>query len=169
MKKVILGLLALVFTAQAYSQIIKTEELSEVVVVATNYKYLNNVDSWETASIPVELLQRKVAGFNLKDSEYYDDDYDLYHISFFIPQGKILAAYDKDGKILRTIERYNNIKLPMAVKESIADKYPKWIITKDAYLVNYTDSKGAKKTYKLKLENGGETIRIKIDEYGNFL
>lgn len=169
MKKVILGLLAFGLTAQAYSQIIKTEELSEVVVVATNYKYLNNVDSWESASVPVELLHRKVAGFNLKDSEFYDDDYDLYHISFYIPEGKILAAYDKDGKILRTIERYNNVNLPPAVKESILDRYPNWTVTKDAYLVNYSDGKGANKTYKLKLENGKETIRIKIDEYGNFL
>ncbi|NNL08356.1 MAG: nicotinate-nucleotide adenylyltransferase, partial [Croceitalea sp.] len=59
-----------------YSQIIKTEELSEVVVYATNYKYLNDLNSQEVASIPVEMLQRKVAAFDIKSTDYYQDDYD---------------------------------------------------------------------------------------------
>ena len=50
-----------------------------------------------------------------------------------------------------------------------ADRFPGWTITKDVYLVNYHQKKGANKTYKLKLENGDETLRVKIDQMGNFL
>ncbi len=169
MKKVLLGLLAIGLTTQMYSQIIKTEQLSEVTVYATNYKYLNNVDTQEAASIPVEMLQRKVASFNVKESEFYQDDYDLYQVNFFIPEGKILAAYDKDGKLIRTAERFKNVNLPTAVKKSVYDRFPEWTITKDLYVVNYHDSKGASKKYKLKLENGDKTLRVKVDEMGNFL
>tara|TARA_R110002050_G_scaffold286468_3_gene436953 strand:- start:34639 stop:35148 length:510 start_codon:yes stop_codon:yes gene_type:complete len=169
MKKVLFGLLALGLTTQSYSQIIKTEELSEVVVVATNFKYLNDVNSEEVASIPVELLQRKVAAYDVKDSEFYQDEYGVYNITFYIPQGKILAEYNGEGKIVRTIERFKDINLPMSVKKAVLDKYPKWTITKDIYMVSYTDNSGSKKTYKLKLENGGETIRVKTDGNGNFL
>jgi len=169
MIKVIFGLLFLGLTTQAYSQIVKTEELSEVSVYATNYKYLNNVDTEEEASIPVEMLRRKVASFNINDSEFYQDDYDLYKIDFFIPEGKILAAYDKDGKLIRTAEKFKNINLPKAVKESILDRFPEWTITKDIYIVHYIDTKGASKKYKLKLENGNQTLRVKTDEKGNFL
>ncbi len=70
MKKVLFGLLAIGLTTQAYSQIVKTEELSEVTVVATNYKYLNSVNSEEVASIPVEMLERKVAAFDYKSSDF---------------------------------------------------------------------------------------------------
>ena len=56
MKKIIFGFLALGLTAQVSAQIIKTEELSEVTVVATNYKYLNNANSQEVASVPVQML-----------------------------------------------------------------------------------------------------------------
>ena len=49
------------------------------------------------------------------------------------------------------------------------DRYPKWTITKDVYRVNYNDKKGSEKTYKLKLENGGEVIRVKVDENGTIL
>ena len=64
MKKVLFGLLFLGLTTQAYSQIVETQELSEVTVVATNYKYLNSVNSEEVASVPVEMLERKVAAFD---------------------------------------------------------------------------------------------------------
>ncbi len=165
----LLGLLTIGLTIPMYAQITKTEELSEVTVYATNYKYLQNVNSEEVASVPVEMLERKVAAFNVKDSEYYQDDYDFYEINFFIPEGTILAAYDKDGKLLHTAERFKNVNLPMAVKEAVLERFPNWMITKDIYLVNYKDGRGAKKTYKLKLENGKETLRVKLNEKGEFL
>ncbi len=169
MKKVLFGLLAIGLTSQVYSQIVKTEELSEVIVYATNYKYLKNVDTQEAASVPVEMLQRKVASFNVEDSGFYQDDYGLYNVNFFIPEGNILAAYDKDGKLVRTAERFKNINLPRTVQEAILDSYPKWTITKDIYLVNYHDATGVNKKYKLKLENGDKTLRVKMDEKGHFL
>ena len=131
MKKIVLGLLALGLTTQVSAQIIKTEELSEVTVVATNYKYLNNVNSEEVASIPVKMLERKVASYDIKNSDFYQDDYDLYNITFFIPEGKILAAYDKDGKLIRTVERFKDINVPLAVKNAVLDRFPEWKISKD--------------------------------------
>lgn len=169
MKKVIFGLLTLGLTTQISAQIIKTEELSEVIVMAMNYKYLNDVKTGEVASIPVEMLERKVAAFDVKNSDFYQDDYDLYNITFFIPEGKILAAYDQEGKLIRTAEKFKNINLPAAVKASILERFPEWTITKDIYLVSYQESKGATKRYKLKLENGDKALRVKLDEMGNFL
>ncbi|SHJ87681.1 nicotinate-nucleotide adenylyltransferase [Maribacter aquivivus] len=169
MKKVLLGLLAIGFTGQVFSQIIKTEQLSEVTVFATNYKYLSDMNTKEEVSIPVELLQRKVAAFDVKESEFYQDDYDTYQINFFIPEGTILAAYDADGKLVRTAERFKNVNLPKAVRESVYKRFPGWTITKDIYLVNYQEAKGANKKYKLKLENGEKVVRVKVDEMGNFL
>ncbi|MCO5725157.1 nicotinate-nucleotide adenylyltransferase [Robiginitalea marina] len=169
MKNFILGLLILGLTSPIMAQVIKTEELSEVVLYATNYKYLNSVASEEPAAIPVEMLERKVAAFNLEDSDYYQDDYDFYQIRFFIPDGKILAAYDKDGKILRTIEKFKNVKLPESVSNAVLDRFPGWTVSEDTYLVKYHQTKGVEKSYKLTLENGDKKIRIKLDDKGNFL
>jgi len=47
-----------------------TEELSEVIVYAPNYKYLNNIDTEEEASIPVEMLRRKVAACDMDGMDY---------------------------------------------------------------------------------------------------
>jgi hypothetical protein len=168
MKKFILSLLVIGLTSHVYSQITKVEELSEVVVTAVNYKYLNQTDNKE-AAVPVQMLQRKVAAYDVTTKDYYQDDYDYYTVEFYIPDGKIVAAYDPDGKILRTIEKFNNIKLPTAVSEALLDRFPNWTVASDVYRVTYTEKKGAKKVYKLKLENGDKEMMIKMNEDGEFL
>ena len=168
MKKLLFGLIILGLTIQTHAQITKVEKLSEVVIAATNYKYLTNVGI-ENASAPVTKLEHKVASFDLKSSEIYNDEYDEYTVSFHIPAGKILAAYDRDGNLLRTIERFTNIVLPREVIESVAMTYPNWSIDKNVYLVNYHENTSITKKYKIILKNGDETLRIKCDAVGNFL
>ena len=168
MKKVILGLLVLGLTTQSYAQIVQVEELSEVIVTAVNYKYLNAADSKDIA-VPVKLLQRKAAAYDVKASDLYDDDYDYYTVSFFIPEGKIVAVYDDEGKILKTIEKFKDIRLPDAVGAALIERFPNWTVVDDVYIVKYSDKKGANKTYKLKLENGDKRMKVKVDETGAFL
>ncbi len=168
MKKFIVGLLVLGLTSPLLAQVPKVEELSEVVVTAVNYKYLNATDSKEVA-IPVQMLERKVAAFNLEDAEFYQDDSDFYYVSFYIPEGKIVAAYNPEGEVLRTIERFEDVKLPTAVRNAVAERFPNWTIVNDVYRVTYNQNKGANKSYKIKLKNGDKVMRVKIDDTGEFL
>jgi len=168
MKKFIVGLFVIGLTSQVFSQITKVEELSEVVVTAVNYKYLNDLDNKE-AAIPVQMLERKAAAYDLREADFYQDDYGIYYVSFFIPEGKLVAAYNGEGEIIRTIERFDDVKLPTAVRNAVATRFPKWKIVKDVYRVTYNQNTGANKTYKLKLENGNKTMRVKVDDTGEFL
>jgi len=149
-----------------YAQDIK---LPEVVISAVNYKYLNTVNS-EDIDPDVQRLEQEVAFYNLKDSDLYEDDYDSYMIEFYIPDGKIVAAYDADGNILRTIEKYESVKLPKDVRDAVFNRFPNWTLDKDAYHVTYNSSNNkAKKVYKIKLRNGNEVVRLKVDAEGNFM
>lgn len=168
MKKLIFGLVILGLTIQTYAQEVKTEKLSEVVISATNYKYLNKT-GLENASVPVSLLEQKVAGYDIKNADFYNDEYDSYIVSFYIPEGSILAAYDKDGTILRTVERFTDVTLPSEVYTSVAKQYPNWRFEKDVYLVNYYDSGNITKKYKITLVNGDKRIKVKCDAEGNML
>ncbi|MBT8321304.1 MAG: nicotinate-nucleotide adenylyltransferase [Eudoraea sp.] len=168
MKKFIVGLFVLGLASPLFSQVVKTEELSEVVVMAVNYKYLNQVDNTE-AAIPVKMLERKAAAYDVTAQDFYQDDFEFYTVSFYIPDGKLVAVYDSEGKIIRTIEKFNNVNLPNAVKKAVLKRYPNWSIVKDVYRVSYAETKGAKKTYKLKLKNGDKVLRIKMNEDGEFL
>jgi hypothetical protein len=168
MKKLLIGLLALGLTTQFYAQVIEDGMLPEVLVRATNYKYLNAVDNTE-AAVPVQLLEKMVAQFDIKSSEFYEDGSDFYRVYFYIPEGKIVAAYDRDGKILYTIERFKNVALPNSVTDAIGEKFPGWKISKDIYRVSYTQDEGAIRRYKVVLDNGVEKVRVKVDENGTFL
>lgn len=144
------------------------KELPEIIVTAVKYKYLSAVTNKELPQ-PVRLLERRAAEFNIKNSEYYDDDYDEYSISFYIPQGYILATYDKDGKILRTAEKYKDVALPKTVAQAVANRFPGWSVSEDTYLVTFHEANGAVKTWKILLKNGDRRLRVKINEQGEFL
>jgi hypothetical protein len=165
MKKIMYLLVLVGFVIQMNAQEIK---LPEVIISAVNYKYLNAVNT-EDSDPSVARLEQEVAFYNIKDSDLYEDEYDTYMIEFYIPDGRIVAAYDKDGNILRTIEKFKSVKLPKDVRDAVFTRFPNWTLDKDAYFVNFENNKDAKKVYKIKLRNGNEVMRIKIDAEGNFM
>lgn len=165
MKKLLTGLIILGLTIQAFAQI---TELPEVTLRATNYKYLKSVDNLDVDA-KVKFLEREVAKFDLTQSEYYSDEYDSYKVYFYIPDGQIVAAYDRDGNLLRTIEKYKDLKLPKKVLSSVYEQYPGWVLYKDVYKVSYHYQDGTKHVYKLRLEDGDQKVRVKTDKEGNFI
>ena len=165
MKKLIFSLMAFGFVYQMYAQDIK---LPEVIISAVNYKYLNAV-STEDSDPSVTRLEQEVAFYNVKESDLYEDDYDTYMIEFYIPDGRIVAAYNSNGELLRTIEKFKSVKLPKDVRDAVFTRFPNWTLDKDVYYVNYDVNKDVKKVYKIKLRNENEVLRIKIDAEGNFM
>lgn len=145
------------------------ETLPPVTVTSLNYKYLKSVAD-PNAAQKVNLLERKAATYNVKESDYYEDEFEQYYVSFYLPKGQVLATYDKNGKVLRTAERFSNVVLPTMVRTAVTETYPEWTIAKDVYLVNYhAESNHLSKVYKMVLENGDKRKRVKTDEKGNFL
>jgi uncharacterized protein YuzE len=152
----------------ATGALIAQEELAEVVVKAANYRYLNAVDNTEVPA-PIRNLQEEVASYDTTGKELYVDEDQTYNAAFEIPEGKILVAYDEHGNILKTVERFRNIRLPKDVRNTLADRYIGWSVVKDLYLINYSQELGAKKVYDIKLKNNNETVRVKLDENGKVL
>ncbi|HSP12857.1 MAG TPA: PepSY-like domain-containing protein [Salegentibacter sp.] len=165
MKKFLILLFVFGFFFQSFGQI---TELPEIELVAVNYKYLDAAGN-EDAALPVKQLQQQVAEYDVRKADFYSDEYDLYTVNFFIPEGKILASYDKDGNLLRTAEKFKNVALPQVVREAVAKRFPNWNMTEDVYLVNFHDTDKVTKRYKILLENADKRMRIKTDEKGNFI
>ena len=165
LKLVLLSCIVLAFiNIHAYAQ-----ELPTVTVKSLNYKYIRSVYDTNAAQ-PVKLLERRAASYDIKSDEFYEEDYENYFISFYLPRGQVLATYDQDGKLLRTAERFKNVALPPVVRQSVVRRYPEWSIKKDIYVVNYNGEwDKVKKVYKVILENGDKRIRVKTDEQGEFI
>ena len=74
------------------------ETLLELKITDQNYKYLDAVQNTPFPKTE-EILERYVDAYDLNNSEYYEDEYEKYFISIYIPVGKILDIYGKDGNI----------------------------------------------------------------------
>lgn len=143
--------------------------LPEVSIVASSYKYLNAVDNKEKA-LPIRMLESRAATYDVKKSEFYDNDDDGYYVSFSIPNGKILATYDKDGKLQRTEEKFKNTKLPVAVMRKISQLFPDWHTAEDFYIVNYYRQKdNPEKLFIVVMVKGYEHIKITLNDNGFLL
>ncbi len=166
MKKLLIGLLALGLTTQfMFSQEIELAEVS----LDVNFEYYDAVSS-KVVSVPVKMLEKEAAFYNLKASSIYNSEFETFEVSFVIPEGRIVAEYAKDGKIIRTIERFKNIELPRSIVDEVAERYPDWTIAEDAYKVDYYgESEIAKKQYKLKLEKDKSRKTIKFNGEGEIL
>jgi hypothetical protein len=158
----ILGIFSAGFTIQSNAQ-----ELPAVTVLARNYKYLKSTDA--QAAQPVRLLEHKAAAYDVKNSEYYEDDFDTYSIRFFLPSGYLLATYDSTGKLLSTAERFRDVALPQPVRSAVTKRFPGWAISKDVYRVQYQDNRESRMVYKIMLQNGNKRLRVKTNESGEFL
>ena len=165
-KIVFVGVALFMASLQTFAQ----KVLPEITITAANYKYLNAVNTDE-ASQPVNMLEQYAASYDIKGAEFYEEENDQYMVSFFIPQGKILAAYDKNGKLMRTAERFTDVAVPKAVSKGVTKRFPNWTISKDVYKVSYFDEGGAvtRRVYKLLLENGDKRMRIKATDAGEVL
>ena len=172
MKNLIIGLIIMGFTTVAFAQDKPIEfevTLEEVELFGVNSEYLEAI-GYNDAAAPVKLLTKKVASFDLKSLAIYDNEEKDYYVYFKIPQGKILAIYDKNGEIIRTSEKFKDISLPLAVSNAIVEEYPGWRISSDIYRVTYVRDGELNKTYKLFIENVNSGKRvIKTDENGNFI
>ena len=166
MKKLILSYFIIGLALQVNAQTIELPQ----TLISVNYKYLNTIDADNTPKLVKKLKDEVIKYKNDELSDLYDDEYDTYKVSFYIPEGSIVAAYDKNGKIIRTIEKYDNVRLPLVVMQAVSTRFPNWGIVQDVYLIKYHCEKDSlKQEYKIKLKNQDEIITVRTDETGNFL
>lgn len=165
MKLTLPGILLIAFASPLWAQV---DTLPAVTVLARNYRYLKSVGNKDAAP-PVKFLQNKAASFDVKSSEFYEDDYDNYFISFYLPQGYVLAVYDSSGTLLRTAEKFKNVALPPVVSRALMERFPTWVISNDVYRVSYAKEGATQMTYKLLLMNGNKRMRVKVNEKGEIL
>ncbi|WP_445731876.1 nicotinate-nucleotide adenylyltransferase [Mariniflexile sp.] len=166
MKKIVFTLLIFGLAIQFHAQTIDLP----TTLVSVNYKYLNATDS-EITPQPVEKLKDAVLNYRTSElTKLYDDENDIYKVSFSIPEGEIIAAYNKKGAVVRTTETYNNVRLPLVVMQAISKRFPNWGIVKGIYLVKYQGKKDLfHQEYKVKIKNEDEVITVMTDENGLFI
>jgi hypothetical protein len=175
MKSFIITLLLLGLTTSSYSQdkmkkdqeegIMKMEELPAVVIkrVGKDFSvYLpdNHPDQ------DVRRLEEKFIAYDIgKDYEGYEN----YLLLMQTKDGSLSATYDENGKLIRVVENYKNVRLPNEVIYSIYKTYPDWSIVNDKYLYTQEEGDILKKQYNLKIKKDKQTLRLTVRANGDIL
>ncbi len=169
MKKLMNVLIVLGVTSLGFSQNtngkIKREKLNDIVITNVNFNYLQQVHDSTTAQF-VNLLETEAAMYNVKDESEFDGRNQPFLITFRGSKGFIIAAYDKNGKIIQTTENYKDIRISKNLAESVLKQFPKSSFLKAYYTVNYDSQKQVEKTYKLKIKQGNiiKNLRINVND-----
>ncbi len=166
MKKLFINLIAMGVITLGYSQEINEEvkelALDEVTVSGLNTTYLHSVNVEEMPP-SVDKLEARAARYDVTKSRRFRSSYEAYEVIFTQNNGKIVATYDKDGKILSSFEKFNNIALPPAVRNKIWKDNPGWVIQKDIYMVDYYDDWKVTRTCKIQLVKDGQKKNLKLN------
>lgn len=127
-----------------------------------NFNYLTNIKANE-ASFIVAQLQRLVANFDIKTSSVYDNtEAATYNVVFKNNQGEIVATYNNEGKILSTVEKYEDVVIPVNLRIAISKQFPSWAFQSNTYLISYTENNGISKKYKIKINKGKHKKTLKL-------
>ncbi|MCM4168205.1 hypothetical protein DHD08_10995 [Arenibacter sp. H213] len=134
----------------------------------SNYTYHSMVSNESTPEY-VQNLQKEVANYDVTENPNFKGDYDDFKVIFSQTNGRIIATYGNDGKVISTFEKFKDVAPPLSVRNEIFKLYPNWKIHKDIYRVTYYKDKGVKKVYQLQIQNGNDKKNLRVDHEGNLL
>lgn len=163
----IIGLSNLV-NAQTPETTIAYVDLDEIILSPIkNVTYYDAVYD-PSASAGVKGLETAAAKFDITSSDLYGK-YESYLITFKNHAGNIRAVYNNDGELLKSIERFENVKLTEKVRLSLLDKFPDWKLNSTVFRVKYANNRDLERTYHLQITKGSDKMNIKVDGDGEIL
>lgn len=169
--KLVFSIVALVgFTLTLNAQTIlddemRPDELPAVVIKSAGKDFSVYLPD-RNPDAKVRQMQDKFVGYNIgKDYEGHDE-----YLVFFDAKGaSLVATYNDTGKLIRVVEKYDNVKLPKSVIYSVYKKFPGWVIVNDKFLYSQADGDVLKKQYNLKIKKDNDVKRLVVHPNGEII
>ena len=170
MKTCILGLMLLGVTNLTFSQ-------NEVAVNAVNSKIeMPNLTTTTNATVPyinglvtnevskrITAFQNEVSKYDITTNAIYTSKKNAtYTVVFKEANNVITNVYNQDGEAIRSIQKFEDIRLPNTINAKILKNYPNWFIKGVNCTIKSDNTKDATATYKVKISNGTKSKTIKI-------
>lgn len=169
--KIVFSIVALVgFTLTLNAQTIQDEELRPdelpAVVIKNAGKDFSVYLPDRNPDVRVRQMQDKFVGYNIgKDFEGHDE----YIVLLEADESSLVATYNDTGKLIRVVEKYDNVKLPRSVIFSVYKSFPGWVIVKDKFLYTQADGDILKKQYNLKIKKDNDVKRLVVHPNGEII
>lgn len=155
----------LIITAQnRLDEELKAEELPAVVIKNAGSDFSVYLPDRNPDS-KVRDMQDKFIGYDLG----VVDGEQEYLVMFDAKDARLVATYNENGKLIRVVEKYENVKLPKSVIYSVYKSFPDWTIVQDKFLYTQADGDILKKQYNIKLKKGDKTKNVIIKPNGDVM
>ncbi|MFV5696054.1 hypothetical protein ACM55G_11535 [Flavobacterium sp. LB3P122] len=169
MKSFIIVVLFLSITITSYSQDIdgniRMEELPGVVIKSAGKDFSIYLPD-KNSDNEVRALEEKFIAYDLgKDYEGYEN----YLVIMETKNGSLNATYNENGKLIRVVENYKNVKLPSSVIYSVYKAFPGWQIVNDKYLYSQKEGDVIKKEYNLRIKKDKEVRKLVVNANGDIV
>ena len=113
----------------------------------------------------VREMQEKFIGYDLGKVDGEQE----YLVMFEAEGARLVATYNETGKLIKVVEKYENVKLPRSVIFSVYKQFPDWTIVKDKYLYTQADGDVLKKQYNIKLKKDNQTKNVVVKPNGEVI
>ena len=176
MKSVISLLVAIAFAIPTFAQ--ETSNVGEfngtsndvklpaVVIKKVGEDFSVYLPEIENQDKKINYIQNKFIAYNLgKDLEGYD----TFLVFMDIEDASLVATYNEKGKLIKVVEKYDNVKLPKEIVSKVLLEYPNWSIIKDRYSYSQEDGDITRKDYEIILKKDNKVRKIVIAANGDFI
>lgn len=169
MKSFVFVLFFISLSITSYSQDmdgnIKVEELPGVVIKSAGKDFSIYLPD-KNPDKDVRALEEKFIAYDLgKDYEGYEN----YLVIMETKNGLLNATYNENGKLIRVVENYKNVKLPSSVIYSVYKAFPGWQIVNDKYLYSQKEGDIIKKEYNLRIKKNNEVRKLVVNANGDIV
>ncbi|MCB7479711.1 hypothetical protein [Christiangramia sediminis] len=105
------------------------------------------------------------ANFDIQNfiSEFEEDKYSSYVVTFRSSKGHLSADFNKEGELVKTFQKFQDIALPLDVRREVYMANKGWTMTSNKYIASGNGDLLEKEIYKVKLENGNQKRNVKLD------
>jgi len=144
---------------------LKSEQLPAVVIRSAGKDFSVYLTD-QNPDASVRGLEKEFISYNLgKDYEGFD----TYLVTMETLNGSLAATYNENGKLIRVVENYKNVKLPSKVIYSIYKEFPGWQTINDKFLYTQENGDIIKKQYQLKIKKNNEVRKLVVHPNGEIL
>jgi len=139
---------------------------NDIGAIGSNYEYLNEVQNGLTPN-QIKYLENVVSYWDVtKTEKFRDRGGEPFKVTFLSAKGRIVAFYNRQGKIVRALEQFKNFAMPKSVSLALARQFPNWKVEKNRYSILYTKHGRPKRNFKVQVRKDGQKKWLIIDSSG---
>ena len=116
----------------------------------------------EFSKNPIQFMKQNFDFNNFISALPNASEFDEFVVTFNSEKGYLEAIYTNEGKLVQTLQKFNDKVLPLDLRRHVFTNYQGWKMISNKYVASGKSDKIDKEYYKIKMDNGGKTKSIKV-------